>query len=101
MLTLEVLGVARRCATFPGRLDLDRVRRVYLRGPAYQRLYRDVELRARAAGRTDIAKAIAACRRRSRLLKPAVTALTWLGTKRGLWRVARLLRPAVTGGSVR
>ncbi len=101
MLTLEVLGVPSRSTPFPKRLDLGRVRRVYLRGPAYQRLYADVERRARAAGRLDIAEAVAFCRRRSRRLKPAVTFVTWLGKKRGLWRLARRLRPAVLGESIR
>jgi hypothetical protein len=98
---LEILGAASRTTPFPRRLDLDRVRRVYLRGPAYQRLYADVERRARAAGRIDIAEAVAFCRRRSRRLKPAVTFVTWLGKKRGLWRLARRLRPAVLGESIR
>ncbi len=95
MLNLEVIGALPRCSVFPRPVDLDRVRHVYLRGPAYQRLYRDIELRARAAGRTEIAEAIAVCRRRSRLIRPMIQALDWLRPKRGLWRIARRLRPAV------
>ena len=38
MLTLEVSGAMPRCSVFPSRLNLDRVRRVYLRGPYYSRL---------------------------------------------------------------
>lgn len=101
MLTLEVLGAAPRCPTFPRRLDLDRVRRVYLRGPAYWRHYRDVQVRARQAGRTDIVKAIAACRWRYRLLKPGVTVLDWLGKRPLLWRIRHVLRPALLKGTVR
>jgi hypothetical protein len=101
MLTLEVLGASSRCSVFPRRLDLDRVRRVYLRGPAYWRLYGDIMVRAREAGRWDIARAIAACRLRYCLLKPAVTALDWLAKRRALWRIARVLRPALLDGTVR
>ena len=101
MATLEVLGATAACPTFPRPLDLDRVRRVYLRGPAYWRHYSDVLDLARAAGRTDIAKAIAACRRRYRLLKPGVTVLDWLGKRPLLWRIRRVLRPALLKGTVR
>jgi hypothetical protein len=101
MLTFEVLGVRERCPAFPRPPDLERVRRIYLRGPAYYRLYSDVEARARKAGRMDIVKAIRACRRRYLYLKPLVTVLGWLADKRGLWRVARVVRPALLGGSVR
>ena len=101
MLTLEVTGAMPRCSVFPRRLNLDRVRRVYLRGPYYWRLYSDVLDRARAAGRTDIAKAIEACRWRYRLLKPGVAAIDWLGKRRSFRRVARVLRPALLEGTVR
>ena len=101
MLTLEVLGATARCPMFPRRLDLDRVRRVYLRGPTYWGHYGDVLVLARKAGRTDIAKAIAACRWRYRLLKPGVTVLDWLGKRPFLWRIRRVLRPALLKGTVR
>lgn len=100
MLTFEVLGVRARATTFGKRaLDLARVRRVYLRGSAYQLLYRDIAQRARAAGRPDIASAIEACRWRSRLLRPFVLTLDWMRTRRGLWRIARILRPVLLGDS--
>ena len=101
MLTLEVFGVMSRCSAFPRPLDLERVRRVYLRGPAYWRLYGDILVRARKAGRKDIAKAIAACRLRYLYTKPAITVIDWLAARRGLWRVARRLRPAFLEGTVR
>ena len=43
----------------------------------YLRLYRDLETRARAGGREDVADAIAACLRRSRRMKPVMAALAW------------------------
>ncbi len=101
ILNLEIIGALSRCSVFPRPLDLSRVRRIYLRGPAYQRLYRDLELRARAAGRPEIARAIAACRRRSRILRPMVRSLDWMRVRRGLWRIARHLRPAVLRRVVR
>ena len=101
MLTLEVLGAMPRCSTFPRRLDLERVRRVYLRGPAYFRLYSDIMVRARKAKRTDIVRAIAACRRRYRYTKPILNLVDWLLKKRGLWRLARGIRPALLEGTVR
>ena len=101
MMTLEVLGEMPRCSAFPRRLDLDRVRRVYLRGPAYWRLYGDVMVRARKAGRADIVRAIAACRRRYRLTKPVDLVLRWFARRKGLWRVARVIRPVLLEGTVR
>ena len=93
MLTLEVFGVLSGCPAFPRPLDLERVRRVYLRSPSYWRLYTDILVRARKAGRKDIAKAIAACRLRYLYTKPAIKVIDWLAARRGLWRVARRLRP--------
>jgi hypothetical protein len=101
MLTLEVFGVLSRSTAFPRPLDLERVGHVYLRGPAYWRLYGDILVRARKAGRKDIAKAITACRRRYLYTKPAITVIDWLAERRGLWRVARRLRPAFLEGTVR
>jgi hypothetical protein len=63
------------------------------------RLYRDVELRAREAGLEEIAAAIACCRARSRRRTRLLAAVSWMSSKRGLWRVARRLRPLVLAGS--
>ena len=82
MLTMEVFGVLSRYSAFPRPLDLERVRRVYLRGPHYSRLYGDIRLR-------------------HRYTKPAMTVIDWLAKRRGLWRVARRLRPAFLEGTVR
>ena len=64
-------------------------------------MYGEVMVRARKAGRTDIARAIAACRWRYRWMRPLVTVLDWLRKRKGLWRVAHALRPALLGGTVR
>jgi hypothetical protein len=101
MMTLELLGAMPRCSAFPRPLDLQRVRRVYLRGPTYWRHYGDVLVRARKSGRSDIARAIVACRWRYCFMKPAMTAIEWLGKRKGLRRVARVLRPALLKGTVR
>jgi hypothetical protein len=96
MLTFEVLGVRERASTFRARpIDLDRVRRIYLRSAAHVRFYQDIALRARAAGLLELADAIDACVRRSLRLQPLVRSLDWMKTRRGLWRVARRLRPLV------
>lgn len=101
ILTLEVLGALDRCRTLPRQaLDLNRVRRTYLRSAAYRRLYREVEIRARAAERRDIADAIAVCVNRSRRMKPVLVVLQWLSTKRGIWRIARRLRLRTLADSV-
>ena len=97
LVTLDVLGALPRCTTFSMRPDLGLVRRMYLRSPAYYRLYRDVERRARKAGRQDIASAIHSSRIRYKLFKPLVNAMELIEDKRGLWRVARVLRPALVG----
>jgi hypothetical protein len=100
MLTFEVLGVLDRCPPLGRRkLDADAVRKLYLRSPTYRRLYRDVEQLARTAGRTDLAEAIAVAVRRSRFMKPWLVVLQWLGTKRGVWRLARRLRLRTLAGS--
>ena len=100
MLTFEVLGVRESATTFRARpLDLHRVRRIYLRSGAYVRYYQDVALRARAAGKPELADAIDACVRRSLLLQPMVRSLDWMKTRRILWRVARRLRPLVLRNS--
>jgi hypothetical protein len=101
MVTLEVLGVLDRCPPLGRRkLDVDRVRKLYLRSPSYRRLYRDVERLARAAGRTDLAAAASAAVRRSRFMKPWLVVLEWLGARRGVWRIARRLRLRTLEGSV-
>ncbi len=102
MLTLEVCGALSRCSTFRTRdPDLERVKRIYVKSPAYEYLFHQIEIRARAARRGDIADAIIQCVKRSRRLKHLVLLLDWLKTKRGLWRVARLWRTAVLVTSVR
>lgn len=101
MLTLEVLGALSRSAAFRHEIDLARVARIHVRGPVYAHLFRDIELRARAAGRADIARAIARALRRYRRLKPVFTVLQWLGTKKGVWRLARKLRVALLADSPR
>ncbi len=101
ILTLEVEGVLDRCPPLCRRpLDLDRVRRLYLRAPSYRHMYRDVGKRALAAGREDLAEAISVAVRRSRFMKPWLVVLQWLGTKRGVWRIARRLRLRTLAGSV-
>jgi hypothetical protein len=100
MLNLELLGVLSRSATFP-KLDLDRVKRTYLKSISYDRLYSDMRTMARAAGRNDVADAVAECLRRSRRLKPLMTALQWLSAKRGVWRIARRVRTSVLAGCPR
>ena len=101
MLMLEVSGHMARCTVFPSPLDLERVRRIYLRGPFYMGMFGEVLERARKGGRTDIARAVAACRWRYRRTKPLVTVLDWLRRRKGLWRVAHALRPALLEGTVR
>lgn len=102
MLTLEVMGALTRCSAFRSHeLDLHRIQRIHVRGPVYEYLFRDIELRARAAGRRDIAHAIARALRRYRRLKPLLTALQWLSTKRGVWRIARRVRIALLADSPR
>ena len=101
MLMLEVSGDMNRCTVFPRPLDLDRVRRVWLRGPFYMEMFGEVMVRARKAGRMDIVRAIAACRWRYRWTKPVVTVLDAFRRRKGLWRVAHVVRPAVLGGTVR
>jgi len=93
MLTLEVAGAGGRCETFPRRPDLRRVSRMYIRSNAYTRLYRDLAARAAETGRRDVARAIARCLERSRRLTRWLAAVGWLGQRRGLWRLARRIRP--------
>ena len=101
MVTLEVLGALDRCPPLGRRrLDLARVRKLYLRSPSYRRMYRNVAKLARAAGRTELAAAISAAIRRSRFMKPWLVVLEWLGTQRGVWRIARRLRLRTLEGSV-
>jgi len=100
MLNLELLGALARSPTFP-KLDLERVRRTYLKSVSYERNYSDILTRARAAGRTDIADAVAECLRRSRRLKPLMATLQWMSAKKGMWRIARRVRTSVLAGSPR
>ena len=99
MLTLEALGALGRCPPLQRQpLDLGRVRKLVVDSRPYVRLYRDLERSARAAGREDVADAIAACLRRSRRLKPVIALLEWGGAQRGIWRLShRLLRRILDG----
>ena len=99
MLTLEVVGALDRCPPLRRRpLDLRRVRKLVVLSRPYLRLYRDLEVRALAAGRQDVAAAIAACLRRSRRLKPVIAALAWGGTRRGIRWISRRLRRRLLEG---
>ena len=90
MLTLEVLGALDRCPPLKARaLDLEHVRKRVVNSRPYVRLYRDLETRARAFGRTDVADAIAGSLRRSRRLKPVLAALEWGSDRRGIGRFSR------------
>lgn len=91
MLTLQVAGA--RCETLPPSADLRRVARMYIRSNAYKRLYRDLAVRAAEAGRRDVARAITRCLSRSRALDRGLAAVGWLSARRGLWRLARGLKP--------
>ena len=98
MLTLEIVGALDRCPPLKRKsLDLKRVRKHVVYSRPYLRLYRDLEARARALGKEDIADAIAACVRRSRRMMPVVDALAWGGWQRGLWRISRRLYRRIVG----
>jgi len=102
MLTLDVIGALSRCPAFRVHdLDLARVKRIFVDSSINAVIFREIEARARAVGRHDVADAIGKCLKRSRRLQRLVSLLGWLNTKRGLWRVARRLRPVVLAGSVR
>jgi len=101
MLTFEVLGVLPRCGTMRSTVDLARVEKVFLKSNAYIKLYREIEVLARRAGRADVSAAICKCIARTRRLQRRLRAVEWMSTKRGLWRVAHYLRPRVLAGSVR
>jgi hypothetical protein len=102
MLTLEAIGALSRCSAFRSRaLDLERVKRIFLADLAYEKHYGEIEVRARATGRRDIADAITECLSRSRRLKRLLIVPDWLRTKRGLWRLARWMRMAVLANSVK
>jgi hypothetical protein len=102
MLTLEVTGALSRCSVFSRHpLDLERVKRTYLKGPTTQYLFRQIEVRARAQGRLDIAQAIDQAVKRTRRLNRLLWPATWMRTKPGLWRIARVLRERVLASSPR
>jgi hypothetical protein len=101
MLTLEVAGQLPRCSTMRPTIDLRRVEKIYLKSNSYIKLYREVDVFARRAGRTDVSAAIRKCISRTQRLQRRLRAVEWMSTKRGLWRVAHFLRPRVLAGSVR
>ena len=82
-------------------VDHARVEKVYLKSNAYIKLYREIEVLARRAGRADVSAAICKCIARTRRLQRRLRAVEWMSTKRGLWRVAHYLRPRLLAGSVR
>jgi hypothetical protein len=101
MLTLELIGALSRCSVFSRRaIDLERVKRTYLNVSSTQYLFREIESRARTQGRLDIADAVHRALRRTDRINRLLLFPTWLSTKRGLWRVARVLRRAALARSV-
>jgi hypothetical protein len=100
MLTLEVAGAGGRLETFPRAADLRRVARMYIKSNAYTRLYRDLAERAETAGCRDVARAIRSSLDRSRRIARGLAAVDWLAGRRGLWRLARVLRPRVLAGAL-
>jgi hypothetical protein len=102
MLTLDVAGALSRCPAFRVHdIDLGRVRRIFVDTSITAVIFREIESRARAQGRHDVADAIQDCLSRSRRRQSLMSILGWLSRKRGLWRIARRLRPLVLAGSVR
>jgi hypothetical protein len=100
MSMLEISGALSRCSAFRRQaIDTERVKRIFLGPSPYEYRFREIEVRARAAGREDIAEAIAHCLDRTRHLKRLLPP-DWLKTKRGLWRVASMWRKAVLANSV-
>ena len=99
ILNLEVLGALDRCPPLRRKpLDLSRVRKRVVGSRPYVRLYRDLETHARAAGRLDVADAIAASLLRSRRLKPVIAALEWGSSRRGIGRICRRWSRRIVGG---
>jgi hypothetical protein len=101
MLTLEVMGSLPRCATMRSTVDLARVEKVYLKSNAYIKLFGEIVVLARRAGRLDVSAAIRKSISRTRRLRRQLQAVDWMSTKPGLWRIAHFLRPRVLAGSVR
>ena len=100
MLHLELLG-ALPSPTLR-KPDLGRLERLYLKSPTYEGYFREIQAKAQTAGRTDIAKMVGKCVRRSRRIRRLLKAVDWLGSHpRVSWRARRLRnrlladRPAV------
>lgn len=100
MVTLAALGKLESCETFPGAIDLERVRRVYLPSPMQRRGARRLVGLAASRRRTDLARALDRAVRssavRAGLLETVRVALPF----DRLSPVARRLRRAILDGAV-
>jgi hypothetical protein len=102
MATLEVLGVRDRCRTFrPNAFDLARLARVYSSDDTSTFWMREVQQAALQRGRRDVARAIEASFRYTRLLNRLVPWLKTIERARFVWRFKQpleraLISPAIT-----
>ncbi len=102
MLTLELCGALATSSAFSDHsLDPRRIRRIFIDSPINEVIFRDLEAKARRAGRKDIADALGQSMNRSRHLRRALRPVRWLETKRGVWRGARRLRLSLLAGMIR
>ncbi|HEX4440485.1 MAG TPA: hypothetical protein VH854_10475 [Thermoanaerobaculia bacterium] len=98
--TLATLGVLDRAATFPKKVDLERVSRIYLPSPMQRRSVRRLVRLAATRRRDDLAsaldKAVRTSAMRVRLLKTVRVAMPFSA----LSPVARRLRRAILSGAI-
>lgn len=99
MLTLEALGVLRRCPTFDaGALDLGTAARIYCPNTWDKRQFGYVRDLATRCGRHDIARAVSASLHGSVRLDSRLALVERMGQRAGLWRAAPWLRRRLLAG---
>ncbi len=102
MVALELLGVLDRASCFPSTaVDPRRVRRIHQHRAAGIRALAEMRVLARESGRPDLAAALGASIRRSRLINWALPRLQALSKRPAVWRLAVRLEELLIARSVR
>ncbi len=102
MVALELLGVLDRASCFPSTaVDPRRVRRIHQHRAAGIRALAEMRVLALESGRPDLAAALGASIRRSRLINWALPRLQALSKRPVVWRLAVRLEELLIARSVR
>jgi hypothetical protein len=102
MVTLELLGLLKTCASFPEKhIELKQIELIYLDEPMKIVFFEELKALALQKGRADVASAIDRCFERSARLRKQMRYSEWMKQQPLIWRGAARLEKLLLGQSLR